>query len=99
MARYMRTSTVISRHIAGELVLVPIMSPGQAAGPATANFFVLNRTAEVLWERLASPADEKELAEHLIQSFEVDHERASTDVSQFIADLLEAGAIELSVNS
>lgn len=93
MARYMRTSTVISRQIAGELVLVPIIPPGQSSGPATANFYVLNSTAELLWERLAAPADENELAVQLVDRFDVDEAAARSDVAGFLKDLLETGAI------
>lgn len=93
MARYMRTSTVISRQIAGELVLVPIIGADASSGQRTANFYVLNGSAEVLWNRLASPADESELTAHLVALFDVDEETARRDVAKFLEDLGEAGAI------
>lgn len=94
MARYMRTKTVISRQIAGELVLFPIIPPGQLSGTAAANFYVLNASAEELWKRLASPVDSEELVSHLIAHFEVVEETARLDVASFLDDLREAGAIE-----
>ena len=75
-------------------MLVPIVPPGRQSGQGIANFYVLNGTAEALWERLATPADEGELVAHLLGLFDVDGDTARRDVAEFLTDLRGAGAVE-----
>ena len=88
--KWRRAPGVVTRRVAGELVLVPV------AGSATARdtrFFVLNDTAERLWSLLETPRLPDELARHLTTEFEVDAARARADVDAFLADLVAQGAI------
>lgn len=93
MARFVRSPDVVARRIAGEVVLVPIATRTENAARRTANFYVLNETAELLWERLESPADAEELARQLASHYEIDAMQARGDVEQFLSDLARCGAI------
>ena len=87
-----RAQGVVTRRVAGELVLVPVAGAG--SGPARdTRFFVLNETAERLWSLLEEPRTPAELARHLTYEFEVDGARARADVDAFLADLSAQGAI------
>lgn len=88
--RFRRAPGVIARRVAGEMVLVPLASDAAARDT---RFFVMNVTAERLWSLLDSPRTGDELAQQLTQAFEVDLPRARADVSAFLADLREQGAI------
>ena len=93
MARFVRSPDVVARRIAGELVLVPIASRSENASRRTANFYVLNLTAELLWEKLESPADAEELTRQLSLQYEIGVDDARRDVEHFLADLARCGAI------
>lgn len=88
--RWRRAPGVVTRRVAGELVLVPVASGGVARDT---RFFVLNDSAERLWSLLEVPSTAAELARHLTESFEVDDARARADVDAFLADLDAQGAI------
>ena len=92
---YRRSSRMMSRRVAGEMVLVPVAARTVDADTRAAELFVLNATAERLWEMLASPATEPELARNLIVEFEVEPSRAQEDTSAFVRALLEIGALEV----
>lgn len=91
-ARWRRASGVVTRRVAGELVLVPVAGAGAGQARDT-RFFVLNETAERLWSLLETPRSPDELARHLTNEFEVDASRARADVDAFLADLDAQGAI------
>jgi coenzyme PQQ synthesis protein D (PqqD) len=54
----------------------------------------LNGTASDLWDLLAEPRTQAELAESLIGTHGIDETRARADVGTFIAPLLERGLLE-----
>jgi hypothetical protein len=85
-----RAPGVVTRRVAGELVLVPVSAPRQQRDT---RFFVLNETAERLWSLLDVPRTPAELAQHLTTEFEVDAPRARADVAAFLADLDAQGAV------
>ena len=89
--RYVRRPGVVARHVAGELLLVPVDARTVDAAHKTAELFVLNATAERLWELLASPVSVEELARNLIDEFEVSAESARADAAAFIASLRDIG--------
>lgn len=88
--RWRRAPGVVTRRVAGELVLVPVAGASQARDT---RFFVLNESAERLWSLLDAPRTPDELARHLTNEFEVDGSRARADVDAFLADLVAQGAI------
>jgi hypothetical protein len=54
----------------------------------------LNGTASDLWDLLAEPRTQAELATNLIGGHGIDEGRARADVEAFIAPLLERGLLE-----
>ena len=85
-----RAPGVVTRRVAGEVVLVPVASGRQQRDT---RFFVLNETAERLWSLLEMPHSAAELAQHLTTEFDVEASRARADVDAFLADLDAQGAI------
>jgi hypothetical protein len=55
---------------------------------------VLNESAELLWEQLATASDRTTLARNLMDAWTVSVERAEADVDAFVHSLLEIGAIQ-----
>ena len=92
MKRWVRRNDVVARRVAGETVLVPvgIRRPGEQR---VADLYVLNATAERLWQWLAEPAAETDLARNLMAEYEVNAEMARTDVSAFLASLAAIDAV------
>lgn len=89
MARFMRTSGVVSRRIAGEIVLIPTQLPRKD----DANFYVLNESGQVLWQGLEVPRSVDELAQLLVDSYAISRADAIGDVDLFVRDLQNCGAI------
>jgi len=92
--RYVRSPNVVVRRVAGETILVPFGVVSSDLVTRTAEFFVLNATAEQLWESLATASDKTTLARNLMNAYAVSAERAQADVDAFVDSLLEIGAIE-----
>lgn len=55
----------------------------------------LNETATFLWRQLENDITKKELIKKLTQEYDVDYERASKSVDNFIEKLDEIGCISL----
>ena len=92
--RYVRSPNVVVRRVAGETILVPFGVASSDLVTRTAEFFVLNESAELLWERLATASDRSTLARNLMDAWTVSPERAEADVEAFVHSLLEIGAIQ-----
>ena len=90
-ARYVRRPGVMARRVAGEMLLVPVNARTVDEAHKTAELFVLNATAERLWELLASPISIEDLARNLIDEFEVSAEVARADAAAFIRSLRDIG--------
>jgi hypothetical protein len=88
-----RAAGFVARRIAGELVVVPVLR-SEAASGVSLPFFVLNESAETLWESLAEPRSPDELVRLLTQAWDVSADRAREDVTTFLAELRVLGAVE-----
>lgn len=86
MDRFVRAPGVVTRRIAGELVLVPTGGPPDET-MRSVRFFVLNRTAEAIWELLASPQSAESLARHLTAEYEIDYAQALADAGALLEEL------------
>jgi hypothetical protein len=86
MDRFVRAPGVVTRRIAGELVLVPTGElPDETM--RTVRFFVLNRTAETIWDLLSAPQSADSLARHLTTEYEIDYAQALADAGALLEDL------------
>ena len=79
--KYIRNKDIIARTVAGETLLVPI-------NECTKKVFTLNNVGNRLWEEIALPRSENELAEALIERYEIERETATHDVQAFLKDMV-----------
>lgn len=85
MTVYTRNSTIEAAPMQGEAILFD---------PAKRKFCVLNGTAAVLWERLATPASVADLATELRDRFNVPEPgRAERDVVAVLKNLEELALV------
>ena len=56
-------------------------------------YLKLNGSGRVLWEALAEPRTESDLARALVEHFDIDEARAHADVATFLADLRARGLV------
>lgn len=54
----------------------------------------LNGSGRTLWERLSDGCTEDELVDALVERYDVDRDRATADVTGFLADLRNRDLIE-----
>jgi hypothetical protein len=92
-ARFARAPGVVARKVAGELVLVPIIRDLRTEASGHPGVFVLNETAEALWEFMSQPRTLTELAQHLSRNFEVTEERATVDVDDLLGAMRDRGVV------
>ena len=85
-----RKPSVVSRHIAGEELLVPIR--GRLADMQ--RLFTTNEVGAFVWEQLARAQTEEQLVEAVVARFVVGLAQAQADVREFIEHLLAADLIE-----
>lgn len=86
MPEFRRTDDVIAREVAGELVLITTGSAG--------DFFVLNDAGRVLWDELAEPKGDGDLARRLTEVFAIDPEIARADTEAFLAEAVAHGVVQ-----
>ena len=87
--KYVRKDSFILRKIAGSNVLISV-------GENVANFngyIQLNDTAAFLWESLEEPKTAEELADDLLDEFEVSPDEAREDTDRFLKDLIKENMI------
>ena len=80
----------VLRDVAGQAVVI-------AVGEASKEFhgmINLNSTGKVIWQGVEKGLSEDEIADKLVERFEVDHETAKSDVQRIIRKMQEAGVLE-----
>jgi hypothetical protein len=92
MDRFVRAPGVVTRRIAGELVLVPTGGLPEET-MRTVRFFVLNGTAEAIWDLLATPQSADSLARHLTAEYEIDYTQALADAGALLEDLRQNASV------
>lgn len=56
---------------------------------------VLNRTGTSIWLQIDGQHSLTEIADHLVEDFEISQEQAVSDVTAFLTDLSQKGLIDL----
>lgn len=87
---YARGARIVGRRIAGEYVLVPLVTHGADLDA----IFNLNAAGAFIWERLDGRTNGETIVAALVESFDVDEERARADYLSFVAQLEGLRAIE-----
>jgi hypothetical protein len=87
---YQRTEDFVARTIAGETVLVPIR---RQIGDLE-SIYTLNEVATFIWDRLAKPTTMADVFLALEQAFAGEPAEMRDDLEEFVAKLLDLGAIK-----
>lgn len=88
---YRRAADVIHRDIGGEHILVPVK--GNLADLRCV--FTLNPVAAAIWEKLDGSRALAAIREELLAEYQVDDSAADIDIAELIAQLAEAGLLEV----
>jgi hypothetical protein len=81
----LRSGELSWREIDGEVVAIDVQ---------TSTYFSANSSGAILWQMLSEGATHDELVERLTARFEIDRERAETDVAAFVGALHARGLLE-----
>jgi len=87
---FRKSGRVLSRVIAGETLLVPL--GGTVADMQ--KLFSLNPVGAFVWDRIDGRTSVREIAESVLEEFEVSAEQARADTTEFVSELLSAALIE-----
>lgn len=80
---------VILRSVAGEYMLMPV-------GDTVLQYngiFVLTESAQLLWKAITEGKEKDELADVLMQEYEIDKDTAAADVNEFLDNLASYGIV------
>jgi hypothetical protein len=85
-----RSPRIVGRRIAGEYVLVPLVTHGADLDA----IYNLNSVGAFIWERLDGRATGSEIVSALIEAFAVEPATARSDYLGFVAQLADLRAVE-----
>jgi hypothetical protein len=88
---FTRSRTVVSRVVAGETLIVPVR--GKVGD--LASIYSFNGTGSLVWRLLEGSSTLAELASAVEREYEVGHEQAHKDVTQFLDDMLSVGLADV----
>lgn len=86
---YKKKSEIVSRHIAGETILVPVM--GSIA--AMQKIFAVNEVGAFIWSRLNGEKSIGQISEEIAGVFGIGAEQAISEAVEFIDELLKEDLI------
>jgi len=87
---FRKKQEIVSRHIAGETILVPVM--GKLADMQ--KIFTLNKVGEFIWSRLDGEKGLEEIRDEIVAQFTVEKEQAAAEMNEFIRELMKEDLIE-----
>lgn len=93
-ALYRRTHGIVTRRVAGELLLVPTKARTLDTATRAAELFVLNESGERMWAWLEQPISIQGLARNLIGEYEVPADQAQADAEGFVRSLRAIGIVD-----
>ena len=88
---YARSARIVGRRIAGEYVLVPLVTHGADLDA----IFNLNAVGAFIWERLDGRTTGAAIVSALVDAFDVEEARAREDYVAFVAQLQGLQAVDL----
>jgi hypothetical protein len=86
---YRKNDDIVTRKIAGDLFLIPIK--GKIADMQ--RIFTLNPVGEYIWQEIDKLKSLDEIRKGIISRFDVEEEKADSDILEFINELKEADLI------
>jgi hypothetical protein len=87
--RLVRSSSIVSREVAGETIVVPIC---RGVGDLD-SVYTFNSVGKSLWQLLEEGRTAEELANWIATQYEVSAEQASLDVQSYLTELQAVGLI------
>lgn len=87
--RFIRSPDLVSRDVAGEMVVVPIC---RGVGDLD-SIFTFNTVGTHVWNLLTEGRTESELTNSVTRRFQVSEYVAQSDVRNFLTDLLGVGLV------
>ena len=87
---FAKRGEIVSREIAGETILVPIR--GKLAD--LQRIFTVNAVAAHIWQQLDGKRTLAGIRDSVLETFQVERERAEADIQRFVAELTQAGLIQ-----
>jgi Coenzyme PQQ synthesis protein D (PqqD) len=90
MQSYVRSTSVVSRVIAGETLIVPV----RGGVGDLASIYSLNEVASSIWSAIAQPCSQDEIVERIGQEFSGERQQVEGDVNAFLAEMQSAGLVE-----
>jgi len=87
---FARSARIVGRRIAGEYVLVPLVTHGADLDA----IYNLNAVGAFIWERLDGRTPGSGIVSALTDAFAVDADRARADYLEFLGQLQTLGAVE-----
>lgn len=90
VAVFARSARIVGRRIAGEYVLVPLVTHGADLDA----IYNLNGVGAFIWERLDGRTSGARIVSALTETFAVEPDRAEADYLDFLAQLRDLGAVE-----
>jgi hypothetical protein len=92
--KFVRSQSVVARVVSGETLIVPIR--GKVGD--LASIYSFNGTGTLIWKLLDSPKTIAQLAEGVVQEYEVDPAHAKRDVASFVSEMKAVGLVEVPVS-
>jgi hypothetical protein len=89
MQTFVRSSSTVSRVIAGETLIIPVR---KGVGDL-ASIYSLNQLASFIWNEVAIPRCREEIVESIKQEFAGAPEQIERDVDAFLGEMQSAGLI------
>jgi hypothetical protein len=87
--KYQKAQSVITRQIAGEVLLVPL---SQKTGEVRGSIFTLNETAARAWDLIDGNRSLDDVLHVIVTEFEVEESQAKNDLEELF---LQLGEMEL----
>jgi hypothetical protein len=88
---YIRSDTVVSRLIGGEMLIVPV----RGGVGDLASIYSFNAVGTMIWEALASPTSLEGLVDLIGREFAENRDQVLQDVVLFLSDMLSAGLVAI----
>ena len=81
---YAKSRDLVEREIEGEIIIVPLTS---GIGDLEAELFSLNEVGKDIWNRIGGKKPLRAVVEELLEVYQGDPERLTTDVLGFLEEL------------
>jgi hypothetical protein len=89
MRRYEKETSIVSREIAGECILVPLRNKTSRVD----SLYTLNEVGSRIWQLIDGKITVREIAELLLQEYDVSAAEVEKDVVELVQQLERIGAV------